>query len=58
MKQIISQSGIGLVLATIILFTVLLGIHVLVSHRYDLPLLIGDRSEAMFDLWSFQHFCS
>lgn len=53
-----SKSGIGLALATIILLTVLPVLHILVSHRSDMPMLIGDRSEAMFDLWSFQHFCS
>jgi len=63
MNQIISprkssKSGIGLALATIILLTVLPVLHILISHRADLPMLIGDKSEAMFDLWSFQHFCS
>jgi len=63
MRQTISQrkpskSGIGLALATIILLTVLPVLHILVSRRFDLPLLIGDRSEAIFDLWSFQHFFS
>lgn len=53
-----SKSGIGLALATIILLTILPVLHILVSHRSDMPMLIGDRSEAMFDLWSFQHFCS
>ncbi len=50
-----SKSGIGLALATIILLTVL---HILITGQYNLPKLVGDRSEAMFDLWSFQHFCS
>jgi len=63
MKQFISQrnsskTGFGLTLATFILPTILLVCHILVSHRSDLPMLIGDRSEAIFDLWSFQHFCS
>jgi hypothetical protein len=63
MKQIISRgkssnSGIGLALATIILLIVLLVLHISVSHRFDLPLLFGDKREAIFDLWSLQHFCS
>jgi hypothetical protein len=29
-----------------------------VSGRYDLPRLVGDRSDAIFDLWSLQHFCA
>lgn len=63
MNQIISQrksskSGIGLALATIILLTVLPVLHIYITDQYSLPKLVGDRSEAMFDLWSFQHFLS
>ena len=58
MKQIISKNGIDLVLTAIILFTVLPVIHILLSHRSDLPLIVGDRCEAIFDLWSFQHLFS
>jgi len=63
MKQIISQrksskSGVGLVLATTLLLIVLSVLHINATHRADLPLLLGDRVEAMFDLWSLQHFGS
>ena len=37
-----SWSGIGLALTTVILLTVLPVLHILASHRTDLPLLIGD----------------
>ncbi len=32
--------------------------HFAVTHRFDLPVFVGDRSEAIFDLWSLQHFCA
>lgn len=49
---------VGLVFATIALCTVLPVLHIQLSHRADWPRLVGDRTEAVFDLWSFQHFCS
>jgi hypothetical protein len=32
--------------------------HVAVTKRFDFPILVGDHSEAVFDLWSLQHFCA
>ncbi|MFA5130630.1 MAG: hypothetical protein WC477_07025 [Patescibacteria group bacterium] len=32
--------------------------HLAVTKRFDLPYLMGDRSVAVFDLWSLQHFCA
>lgn len=61
MKQFIRQDKtfrVILVLTTIILFTALPIIHILISKQYSLPLLFGDRSEAIFDLWTFQHLFS
>lgn len=53
-----SKSGIGLAFATTLLLIVLSVLHINATHRTDLPLLLGDRVEAMFDLWSLQHFGS
>lgn len=53
-----STGGIGLFLITTILLTVLPILHILASHRTSLPIIVGDRSEAIFDLWSFQHLLS
>lgn len=63
MDKIISPSKkhtseIGLVLATTILFITLAIFQILISQRTDLPQLFGERSNAVFDLWSLQHFCS
>ncbi len=33
-------------------------VHIKVTHRTDVPMLFGDRTEATFDLWSIQHFAS
>ena len=48
----------ALTLSVFLLLTLLPFLHILESQRTDLPLLIGDRTEALFDLWSFQHFIS
>lgn len=40
-----------------VLFVSLAIANVTASGRADLPLLFGDRRDAMFDLWSLQHFC-
>lgn len=54
-----SKSGIGLFLITTILLTILPALHILASHTApNLPFLVGDRSEAIFDLWSIQHLLS
>jgi hypothetical protein len=39
-------------------FFALAAAHLGVAHRSDLPAFVGDRSEAIFDLWSLQHFCA
>lgn len=52
------KSGIGLVLAIIILLAILPVLHINAAHRADIPLIWGDRTEAIFDLWSFQHILS
>ena len=39
-------------------FFALAAAHLGVTHRFDLPAFVGDRSEAIFDLWSLQHFCA
>jgi len=57
MNQPISQkSGIGLVSATVFLLIILTIFYIYVVQCFNLPLLFGGRSEAMFDSWSFQHF--
>jgi hypothetical protein len=45
----------------VVLSTFLLGVacgNVYESGRFDLPSLFGDRRDAIFDLWSVQHFCT
>lgn len=49
---------VGLVLTMITLCLVLPVLHIQLSHSADWPRLVGDRTEAVFDLWSFQHLCS
>jgi len=53
-----SQRGSVPVLAVTVLFLALFILHLLVTGRSDLPILFGDKTEAIFDLWSIQHFCS
>lgn len=52
------KSGIGLVPINLLLLMILPLIHFLASGRVDLPLIWGDRNEAIFDLWSVQHLLS
>lgn len=33
-------------------------LHLVVAQQFTLPLVVGDRTEALFDLWSVQHFLS
>ena len=40
------------------LFVGLAFANFMATGGYDLPLLVGDRREATFDLWSLQHFCA
>lgn len=51
-------SRMSLVVMTGLLLTILPMLHFVASDRFDWPHLVGDRTEAVFDLWSFQHFCS
>ncbi len=54
----INKNGIDLVSTTIFLFITLTILHIGITHQTGLPLLFGDRSDAMFDLWSLQHFAA
>ncbi len=44
--------------STTLLLLYLLCLHFICSQSFDAPVLFGDRTEAIFDLWSLQHFCS
>ena len=52
------NSNILLFFSVISLFSTLAYAHFSLTGRFDLPLLIGDKAEAAFDLWSIQHFCA
>ena len=63
MKQSVSRSskfdgGSWLFLITVVLFAVLVFLHLNVTQNFTWPILFGYRSEAVFDLWSIQHFVS
>ena len=40
---------------TSFLFSILIFWQFYITHCFDLPALIGDRTESLLDLWSFQH---
>ena len=40
------------------LFAGLAVMNFIETNGFDMPLLIGDRTRAAFDLWSLQHFCA
>jgi hypothetical protein len=42
----------------VLAFIALAGMQYEVARRLDWPMLIGDRAEAIFDMWSLQHFGS
>ena len=52
------SSKIELLPIAVLSFFVLAAVHLAATNRFDLPLLVGDKTEAMFDLWSLQHFCA
>ncbi|MDP2586352.1 MAG: hypothetical protein Q8P32_01070 [Candidatus Komeilibacteria bacterium] len=52
------KSGTGLIIAVIILLIILPFLHINAAHRADMPIIWGDQTEAIFDLWSFQHILS
>lgn len=52
-----TRATLGLAPLAVLAFVALATAQVAVSGRSDLPVLVGDRSVAIFDLWSLQHFC-
>lgn len=62
MKQTAAQHAsareAGLVLVAGLLLTILTVLHLNASGQTSLPDFVGDRSDAIFDLWSIQHFLS
>ena len=57
-KRAFSRPEISLFVAVLAQFILLPIIHIHFSQRYDLPRIIGDRCDAILDMWSLQHLCS
>ena len=52
------RPGGTILLVLVPLFAALTIAEFIATGGFDRPLLLGDRTEAAFDLWSVQHFCA